>query len=135
MAENKTYSEKLRDPRWQKKRLEILNRDEFRCQMCLDEKTTLNVHHHDYKQGREPWEYDNDMLITYCEVCHKSETDKRHDLEMQILQLLKEVKTNSYHLHDFIFYLKKAEDVCMDIHDLCTREVMKIKHENEMKNK
>ena len=30
------YSEKLKDPRWQKKRLEILERDNFRCQYCGD---------------------------------------------------------------------------------------------------
>jgi 5-methylcytosine-specific restriction endonuclease McrA len=28
------YSEKLRDPRWQKKRLEIFQRDNFICQNC-----------------------------------------------------------------------------------------------------
>jgi len=27
-----TYSEKLKDPRWQKKRLEILSRDNFTCE-------------------------------------------------------------------------------------------------------
>lgn len=31
-----TYSQKLRDPRWQKKRLEILERDSFTCQHCHD---------------------------------------------------------------------------------------------------
>lgn len=42
------YSEKLKDPRWQKKRLEILNRDEFACRFCGDNKSTLNVHHISY---------------------------------------------------------------------------------------
>jgi hypothetical protein len=31
MNSRKTYSEKLRDPRWQKKRLQIFERDEFMC--------------------------------------------------------------------------------------------------------
>lgn len=30
------YSQKLLDPRWQRKRLEILQRDDFTCQVCSD---------------------------------------------------------------------------------------------------
>ncbi|GAC1385849.1 MAG: hypothetical protein NVSMB45_15070 [Ginsengibacter sp.] len=62
------YSEKLKDPRWQKKRLEILNRDEFKCTLCGDDKTTLQVHHKKY--NGEPWEVDSEDLITVCEDCH-----------------------------------------------------------------
>ena len=65
----KTYSEKLKDPRWQKKRLEILNRDEFACQKCGDTETTLHVHHKKYNSG-EPWDIGNDHLTTLCEFCH-----------------------------------------------------------------
>ncbi len=39
------YSEKLKDPRWQKKRLEIFQRDEFHCQQCGDGENTLCVHY------------------------------------------------------------------------------------------
>lgn len=42
------YIEKLRDPRWQKKRLQILERDGFACQSCYDTETTLHVHHCTY---------------------------------------------------------------------------------------
>ena len=66
----KTYSEKLKDPRWQKKRLEILDRDSFTCKLCGDEETTLNVHHLKYT-GQYPWDIDSDFLITYCEDCHR----------------------------------------------------------------
>lgn len=68
-----TYSEKLRSPKWQKKRLEILNRDNFTCQECLDKATTLHVHHKTYIKGREPWDYDDFNFITLCEVCHEIE--------------------------------------------------------------
>jgi len=67
------YSEKLKDPRWQKKRLEILNRDEFRCKLCGDEKTTLHVHHKIYEYGNDPWNYDNSLLVTLCADCHETE--------------------------------------------------------------
>ena len=46
----KSYYEKLLDPRWQKKRLEILNRDEFKCRSCGDDKSTLHVHHGYYSE-------------------------------------------------------------------------------------
>jgi hypothetical protein len=65
-----TYAEKLKDPRWQKKRLEILNRDNFTCLMCGDDKSTLHVHHGYYERGLDPWEYSDDTLATLCEDCH-----------------------------------------------------------------
>jgi len=63
-----TYAEKLKDPRWQKKRLEVLNRDFFLCKYCMDGTTTLHVHH--LKYNGEPWEAKSEDLITLCEHCH-----------------------------------------------------------------
>lgn len=65
-----TYSEKLRDPRWQKMRLNVMGRDCFACRHCSSKEKTLNVHHHYYTKGAMPWEYDPDVLITLCEDCH-----------------------------------------------------------------
>lgn len=70
-----TYSEKLKDPRWQKKRLEILQRDEFMCQHCYDKNNTLHVHHKCYNAGKEPWDIESEKLITLCEDCHKKEPE------------------------------------------------------------
>lgn len=67
-----TYSEKLKHPKWQKKRLEVFNRDSWKCQLCGSEDKTLNVHHKSYKYGNEPWEYDDDNFVTVCEICHES---------------------------------------------------------------
>lgn len=64
-----TYSDKLKDPRWQKKRLEIMKRDDFTCKYCGDKTTSLNIHH-SYYRG-EPWESPNESLITLCEDCHE----------------------------------------------------------------
>lgn len=66
----KTYYEKLKDPRWQKKRLEILERDSFTCQGCKETKHTLNIHHKYYDFKLEPWEYNNLTLVTLCDRCH-----------------------------------------------------------------
>lgn len=66
----KSYSELLKDPRWQKKKTEILKRDKFTCRLCKDTETTLHVHHKEYINGNAPWDYPNDLLITLCEHCH-----------------------------------------------------------------
>lgn len=66
-----TYAEKLKDPRWQKKRLEIMQRDEWECRGCHDKNNTLNVHHLKYINSNEPWDYPDDLLITLCEECHE----------------------------------------------------------------
>jgi len=71
-----TYQEKLKDPRWQKKRLEILERDGWMCRQCYDKTKTLHVHHRWYNAELEPWEYEDRVLITLCEDCHKEEPDK-----------------------------------------------------------
>lgn len=66
----RTYAEKLRDPRWQKKRLKILERDKFKCCRCKSSKKTLNVHHGYYEWGKDPWDYEDWTLSTVCEDCH-----------------------------------------------------------------
>lgn len=70
-----TYWEKLRDPRWQKKRLEVMSEAEFACTNCGDTKSTLNVHHKLYRKGADPWEYETDELECLCEKCHE---EKHH---------------------------------------------------------
>lgn len=67
------YSDLLRDPRWQRKRLEVMQRADFSCEECGDATRTLNVHHIKYKKGRKPWEYDASELRCLCEHCHKAE--------------------------------------------------------------
>jgi len=71
------YGELLNDPRWQRKRLEIFQRDDFSCQLCGDTQTELHVHHKKYVAGRNPWEYDEKELITLCIHCHKKVSDVR----------------------------------------------------------
>lgn len=75
-----TYAEKLLDPRWQKKRLEILNRESFTCQLCGDTETTLHIHHEKYHAN--PWDTDNSLLKCYCKHCHSViEFNKKYDVE------------------------------------------------------
>ena len=66
-----TYAQKLKDPRWQKKRLKILERDKFTCRSCEDASRTLHVHHLYYDKDLKPWENEDDDLVTLCEDCHE----------------------------------------------------------------
>jgi|APGre2960657404_1045060.scaffolds.fasta_scaffold94149_1 hypothetical protein len=75
------YAAKRLDPRWQKKRLEIMQRDEFKCTECGDEKSTLNVHHRYYVKNRDVWDYPAFSLVTLCEGCHSTAHTKLADDE------------------------------------------------------
>lgn len=66
------YSELLNHPKWQRKRLEIMQRDDFKCRLCGDDETTLHIHHKEYINGNKPWEYEESYLITLCEHCHRA---------------------------------------------------------------
>lgn len=81
-----TYSEKLKDPRWQKKRLEILQRDNWACQMCFDTKSMLAVHHRYYRRGAEPWDYTDASLVTLCQECHEVESAELQDAKTALLE-------------------------------------------------
>jgi 5-methylcytosine-specific restriction endonuclease McrA len=67
------YADKLKDPKWQKKRLEILNDRGWACELCCDQESTLHVHHVIYLNGLDPWEYENKLLRVLCGDCHQKE--------------------------------------------------------------
>ena len=90
-----TYSEKLKSPKWQKKRLEILNRDEFRCKLCGDEKSTLHVHHKIYEYGNDPWNYNNSLLVTLCADCHETEEINIKEYSRLLIETLKKSEFSS----------------------------------------
>jgi len=72
-----TYAQKLKDPRWQKRRLEIMKRDNFACLKCHDTTKTLNVDHKFYRRGFDPWDYGDNDLQTLCEDCHQKISEAR----------------------------------------------------------
>jgi len=74
-----------RDSRWQKKRLEIMERDEWKCRSCgkgKDDEILLNVHHSYYEKGKSPWEYGNHTLVTWCEKCHTRRHNMLKDIQL-----------------------------------------------------
>ena len=72
-----SYSEKLQNPKWQRKRLEVFERDNYTCQLCNDTETMLQVHHKKY--AGNPWDVPLKDLITYCKHCHAVIEDKNEE--------------------------------------------------------
>ncbi len=89
-----TYKEQLSHPKWQKKRLEILQRDKFTCQICSDTETQLHIHHTEYDKTykTKAWEYPNHIYKTLCSDCHKSITEhiQEHgnDKEFDVMKVI-----------------------------------------------
>lgn len=102
MKQSKSYSEKLKDPRWQRKCLETMERDGWKCKFCGDEFSTLNVHHLEYTG--DPWNAPDDKLITLCEYCHAIIGD--HDLKKfgELQKVVKFVKNEKNHFWAVAFY-------------------------------
>lgn len=76
-----------KDPRWQRKRLEVMERAQFACERCKTDAKTLNVHHGYYERGKKPWEYQSETLHCLCEDCHSFATQQMLCLRWMLAQL------------------------------------------------
>jgi 5-methylcytosine-specific restriction endonuclease McrA len=104
------YSQKLLDPRWQKKRLEILQRDDWRCQSCGEKEKTLHVHHTEYFHGCDPWDYPDILMITLCDHCHESEHDNELiNLPTNLVEAITELKQKGFLMSDIEHVLWEIE--------------------------
>lgn len=104
-----SYADKLKDPRWQKKRLEIMERDGWKCQRCFDHREPLVVHHKYYISGRDPWDYPDECYVTLCEFHHKlfhkefrKTLDNRNDLQYLQAQVMDINETDIFLLYSWI---------------------------------
>ena len=79
-----TYREQLKSPLWQRKRLEIIKRDEYKCTSCNSSDKKLHVHHNIYFNGKMAWEYENRHLYTLCDVCHKRQHEIIDELKIEL---------------------------------------------------
>ena len=70
MNQTQDYQSKLRDPRWQRRRLEKMEAAGWQCEICSDTDTELHVHHPWYEKEREPWDYPLEFLRCLCSHCH-----------------------------------------------------------------
>lgn len=73
------YYQDLEHPKWQTKRMIIINRDK-QCALCGSH-LNLQAHHTKYIKGKRAWEYPNSTLVTLCRDCHqKVHQDPSHPL-------------------------------------------------------
>lgn len=83
------YKEQILDPRWQKRRLEILNRDKFSCTYCGETKLTLHVHHTYYENDVYIWDAKDEYLTTLCCEHHKYFHDRIPEYFNEVLDFFK----------------------------------------------
>ncbi len=81
------YVALLRDPRWQRKRLEVMRRDDFKCRGCGDRESELQVHHRRYNRDGKPWEVSDSALVTLCHKCHERTTVLRREANDVLCEL------------------------------------------------
>lgn len=104
-----TYQEKLKDPRWQKCRLEVFERDDWMCQFCCSITKTLEVHHKEYLSGLDPWDYPLSNFITLCEDCHKKVTQRNASIKDHTPLTRKELEGRIIFLNKQAEFLLKNE--------------------------
>ena len=77
---DKEFAESYKTAEWQRKKYEILKRDNFTCQLCGNSTEVMEVHHITYKNCRgKAYNALNGELITLCRLCHRGdEGDHRH---------------------------------------------------------
>jgi hypothetical protein len=109
----KTYSEKLKDPKWQRRRLEIMERDNFTCTVCEDKENTLNVHHWEY--SKEPWDAKNKDLTTVCRSCHEN---------IEHCKALTKSFLRRTDFRDLVTNMERILNVCKNIYIDCDRHDM-----------
>ncbi len=64
------FFELYKHPLWQKRRREIIEKANYKCEDCGVE-LGLQVHHIIYLRGKKPWEYGDELLRCFCDECHE----------------------------------------------------------------
>ena len=81
------FWEQYKRPEWQRRRTEILTRDDWTCQDCGSKEEQLHVHHRFYEKGRKVWEYEDDELVTLCKYCHREISTEINEIRITIGEL------------------------------------------------
>jgi len=77
------YKDKLQDPRWQQRRLEMMQKSRWRCSLCDDTESMLHVHHLEY--SGDPWEAEDHQMIVLCESCHAAAHSTNDELKRMFM--------------------------------------------------
>lgn len=82
-----SYSEKLKDPRWKAKALEIVRANFGICFECGDRPAYPEVHHRWYEQDKDPWEYPDACYAVFCHACHEHAEALKKEMKREIFSL------------------------------------------------
>lgn len=93
-----TYKEKLLDPRWQKKRLKLLEQAGWACEDCGNTDKTLHIHHLYYNTNGDPWDVADDDLMCLCCDCHEA------------VEFLPKLTLEERELYDYAFWISFFSD-------------------------
>ncbi len=81
-----------------------MERDDFTCRACEATHKTLNVHHLFYAPNRDPWEYPDRCLVTFCKDCHKKEEELKVATDENFARFLRRLGATNAQM-DRIAYL------------------------------
>ena len=70
------WKDQYKHPLWQKKRLQIMQRDGFHCMICGNSERQLHIHHNRYDH-KLIWKCRSDSMITVCSECHEKFHNRR----------------------------------------------------------
>lgn len=101
MNRKEQWEKWLKEKDWDIKRIEILMRDNWKCQVsgCGARIDNIQVHHLYYIQGLKPWEYSNDCLTSLCGKHHAEYHQKVNQAESRLCLTL---KTKGFMLGDLL---------------------------------
>jgi hypothetical protein len=116
------YSKSLRDPRWQKKRLEILQARGWKCEECGDKTKELQVHHGYYDRMLKPWEYEDSTMRVMCETCH----DSWHLLKLDIDVLTAVATVKELEVLGSVLSQASTKDL------MCLEDIMYFRHDERL---
>ena len=88
----KSYNDKLKDPRWQKRRLQELERAGWACEWCGSDSFTLHVYHWAYIG--DPWDAPSAVLAVLCEHCHPAANKLRQCSQLTTGVLLRRIRAS-----------------------------------------
>lgn len=100
------YWKKLQDPRWQRVRLKVMERDGFKCRDCEGTSETLHVHHCHYVKGG-PWETPMELLLTLCRDCHENRQMAEDGAKRDVARFL--AGRSVYEIESFAESMAQAE--------------------------
>ena len=93
-----TYSDKLKDPKWQKFRCGRLEAANWKCEHCCSDKSFLHVHHMFYLRDRRPWEYPPEAVVVLCERCHEEWHANEYTLKLAFAKAMRLVPGKRLHV-------------------------------------